>query len=301
MTMARWPNDPMTSSPDLALDVRAELGEGPVWDVPRQRLWFVDIMRGHVHQFDPTTRGDRVFEIGQPVSAVVPTSAGGLMMAVKDGFARLDVETGEVTSVARIEGARSENRMNDGACDGRGRFWAGTLAMDHAQEQAALYRLDPDGTVTTQLTGVTNSNGIDWSPDNRLMYYVDTGTRRIDVCEFDLDRGAFANRRPLVTIADSDGKPDGLIVDADGGVWIALWGGGAVRRYGPDGRLDREIALPVPDVTKCAFGGADLADLYITTARGALSEAEGVTYPQAGGLFHCRPGLIGKRPNAFIG
>ncbi len=284
----------MMKTLERVLDVNAELGEGPIWDARAQRLWVVDIMRGHVHAFDPVSGSDRVFEIGQPVSAVAPARAGGLVMAVKIGFARLDVDSGRVTSIAQLDGVRAENRMNDGYCDARGRFWAGTLAMDHQRGQAALYCLDTDGSVATKLSGVTNSNGIDWSVDSRLMYYVDTGTNRVDVFDFDLDRAAIANRRPFVTIAAEDGKPDGMIVDAEGAVWVALWGGGEVRRYTPDAELDRVIKMPAPHVTKCAFGGPDLQDLYITTASIALLPADRARYPLAGDLFRCRPGVKGK-------
>ena len=283
---------------ELILDVKVELGEGPIWDQSRQRLLFVDIMRGDVHEFDPATGADSVFEVGAPVGAVTPTVRGDWLVATRDGFFRLNPATGNTTLAAIVEDDHPDNRMNDGYCDPRGRFWAGTMSMKHEAEAGALYRLDPNGKVTCMLTRVTTSNGIDWSPDGRSLYYVDTGTARIDVFDFDLDAGMISHRRPLVTIPDRDGKPDGIVVDAEGFLWLALWGGSAIRRYAPDGRLDRTIAMPVTHPTKCAFGGADLSDLYITSAWRALSPEERAAQPHAGSLFHCRPGVKG-RPALF--
>lgn len=286
---------------DVALPLAADLGEGPIWDATRRALVFVDIMRGEVHEFEPATGRHAIFDTGQPVGAVAPTARADWIAAVRDGFIRLDPSTGATRLAAIVEEDRPDNRMNDGYCDPRGRFWAGTMSMSHAREAGSLYRLDPDGTVTRMLDGVTTSNGIDWSPDGRLMYYVDTGTARIDVFDFDPDEGAISRRRPLVAIAEADGKPDGLVVDADGAIWLALWGGAAIRRYAPDGRLDRTIPVPVTYPTKCAFGGADLGDLFITSARRPMSAAELGREPHAGSLLCCRPGVTGRPPTPFAG
>jgi sugar lactone lactonase YvrE len=285
----------------IALDVRAELGEGPIWDRGRGTLLFVDIPPGEVHEFDPASGIHRVFEVGQPIGALTPTVKGDWLIAARDGFIRLDPATGATRLVAVVEADRPDNRMNDGYCDARGRYWAGTLSMTREREAGALYQLDPGLRVTRMLDRVTTSNGIDWSPDQRLMYYVDTGTRRIDLFDFDLAGGLISNRRAFVDIPEREGKPDGLIVDADGCVWLALWGGGAVRRYAPDGRLVGTIALPVTHPTKCAFGGPDLSDLFITSAREPLSDAERVSQPHAGSVLHCRPGVQGRPVTPFAG
>jgi sugar lactone lactonase YvrE len=286
---------------DVALDVRVDLGEGPIWDAARQRLLFVDIPRGDVYEFDPSTGHHAIFEVGQPCGAVTPTQRGDWLIAARDGFLRLNPGTGTTRLAAIVEDDRPDNRMNDGYCDARGRFWAGTMSMSRAREAGALYRFDPDGSVQRVLEHVTTSNGIDWSPDQRLMYYVDTGTRRIDVFDFDLERGAIRNRRAFAAIPERDGKPDGLIVDADGCIWVALWGGGAVQRYTPEGALDRTIALPVTHPTKCAFGGADLSDLYITSAREPVPADARDGQPHAGSVLHCRPGVCGRAPTPFGG
>ena len=280
-------------------DFRAELGEGPLWDVRRKCLWFVDIMRGHVHRFDPAAQHDVIYEIGQPVSAVAIAAKGFLVCAVRDGFVLLDPESGAVVSFADVEKDQPRNRMNDGYVDARGRFWAGTMSMDGVKHAGALYCLAPDGTVTQHLAGVTTSNGIDWSADNTRMYYIDTGEPRIDVFDFDLDRGVISNRRPFVSIDPAQGKPDGLIVDGEDHVWVALWRGAQVRRYAPSGELVATIALPTPLTTKPAFGGADLTDLYVTSAFIQLNAEERAASPSAGALFRLKPGVPGRPPKLF--
>ncbi|TAK13918.1 MAG: SMP-30/gluconolactonase/LRE family protein [Acidobacteria bacterium] len=279
--------------------VRTELGEGPLWDSERQCLWFVDIMRGHVHRWDPAAGRDRVYDVSQPVGAVACTAAGDVLCAVRDGFARLDPDSGRVTPFVEVEKDLPRNRMNDGSVDARGRFWAGTMSMDGARNAGALYCLAPDGSVTKHLSDVTTSNGIDWTTDNRRMYYVDTGEGRIDLFDFDLDRGAISNRRPFVAIDPKDGKPDGLVLDAEDHVWLALWRGSQVRRYAPDGRLVETVALPTPLTTKPAFGGAALADLYVTSAFIQLTAGERAQSPAAGAVFRMASTARGRAPNLF--
>ncbi len=293
----------MNAAPDaeLVLDPKAELGEGPVWDARASCLWFVDILRGRVHRFDPATQALATYEVGCMVGAVAPTEAGDLVLAVHDGFARLDLATGQVRMIAEVEADRPDQRMNDGKCDAAGRFWAGTMALDERAGAGALYRLDPDGRARPMLHHVSISNGLDWSDDGRLMYFIDSPTQSVDVFDFDLATGAIANRRTWLRIGAVHGMPDGLTLDADGYVWVSLWGGGGVRRYAPDGRLDSVVRLPTMYPTSCTFGGPDLRDLYITTATIRLSDTERVDQPQAGGLFRCRPDVGGRPANRFKG
>jgi sugar lactone lactonase YvrE len=173
------------------------------------------------------------------------------------------------------------------------------MALDERPGAGALYRLDPDLTVHTMLTGVTISNGLDWSLDGRRMYYVDSPTRRIDTFDFDMATGSIANRRTFVEVPADAGVPDGLTVDAAGFVWLALWGGAALRRYAPDGTLERVVPLPVTHPTSCAFGGAALDELYVTSARRPLDAEEKARQPQAGGVFRLRPGVAGRPANLF--
>jgi len=286
---------------DLVLDAQAELGEGPVWDARAACLYFVDILNGRVHCYAPATETLRTYGVDQSVGALALTDKDDLVLAVRDGFARLDLRTGRVAMIAEIESDRPDLRMNDGKCDRDGRFWAGTMALDERRGAGTLYRLDPSGRVDAMLSGVTISNGLDWSDDDRRMYFIDSPTHSVDLFDFDRANGTISNRRSFAHIPPDQGIPDGLTLDADGGVWVSLWGGGAVHRYSPDGRLERIVRLPVTLPTSCAFGGLDLGDLYITTANIGLDPAERNRQPQAGGLFCCRAGTTGRPPYRFAG
>jgi len=200
-----------------------------------------------------------------------------------------------------IEAELRDNRMNDGYVDARGRFWAGTMGMGGAREKGTLYRLDPDGRVRRMLGPVSISNGLDWSPDNGTFYYTDLALSRIDQFDFDLATGAIKNRRPFVEFPVEIGYPDGLIVDAEGFVWVALWEGGSLHRYSPDGRLDLIVPVPASQTTKCAFGGKNLQDLYVTSAWVGLDAAARAQQPHAGSLFRVRPGVSGKKINRYAG
>ena len=284
---------------ELAVDCRCELGEGPIWDDRIGRLLFVDIEGHQVHTFDPRSGAHETCDTGEYVSAVALAEAGGYAITLQHDIAWFDFERGVRDRPISVEPERAGTRFNDGYVDSRGRLWAGTLSLESKPAQAALYLIDLHAgpQVTRMLDGVTTSNGIDWSPDDRLMYYVDTGTRRVDVFDFDARAGTIDNRRTLVAIPESEGKPDGLIVDAEGFIWVALWQGSAVRRYGPDGRLAQEIDLPVSCPTKCAFGGAALDELYITSAKTALSADQRAEQPHAGSVFVARPGVTGRVAN----
>lgn len=280
---------------ELALDCRAELGEGPIWDYRSGLLLFVDINGHRIHTFEPSSSTHGTIGVGQYVSAIALAESGGYLVTLQHDVARLNLERGAGERLASVEQDRTDTRFNDGYVDPRGRFWAGTMSLEKKPGQGALYRFE-HGAATRVLEGVSTSNGIDWSADGQLMYYVDTGTRRVDVFDFDIESGAVTNRRPLITIAEGDGKPDGLILDEEGFVWVALWQGSAVRRYSPEGRLVQQIDLPVSCPTKCAFGGENLDELFITSARTILTtEEDRRREPHAGSLFVCRPGMRGRR------
>ena len=215
-----------------------------------------------------------------------------------DGFASLDTTTGAVELLVPVEQDNAITRMNDGAVDSAGRFWAGTMGLKEEFGAGTVYRLEADGRVSKMIESVTISNGIGWSPDDRLMYYIDSPTLRVDVFDYDRQSGAISNRRSLATIDVPGAVPDGLTVDAEGFIWVALWGGWAVHRFSPDGQLDRVIRLPVSQVSACAFGGQNLDELYITSAARGVSTA---TEPHAGGLFRCRPGVKGVPAHAHNG
>jgi sugar lactone lactonase YvrE len=283
---------------EVLLQAHAAVAEGPVWDERAQRLIWVDIMHNAVHSFDPRTRQDSGFDVGQPVGAAVLRQTGGLALAVRDGFALLDADFSRFRMVAEVEADIPTNRMNDGKCDPLGRFWAGTMQFSPTSPAGALYRMDPDLRVTRIVGGITLSNGLDWSPDRGTMYYIDSMSQGVDTFDFNPESGEIGNRKRLISIPKDVGLPDGMTVDAEGYVWVALHGSGTIRRFTPDGQLDRIIRFPVSHVTCCAFGGPEYSELYITSMTYGLEDRIR-NEPLAGSLFRCRPGVRGKPPFRF--
>ncbi|MFE3521092.1 SMP-30/gluconolactonase/LRE family protein [Streptomyces sp. NPDC059161] len=261
---------------ELAVREAAALGEGPTWDPVTGRLIWVDILSSRIHTYAPGDGRRTVMATEQHVGAAKPRAGGGLVVNLRDGVGLYGPDGGFRWLVRDAVAGR---RANDAAVAPDGALWAGTMRYDEAPAGGSLARVAPDGTATEVLGDATVSNGIGWSPDGRLMYYVDTPTRRIDV--FDFDGQLAHDRRPFAEIPATAGHPDGLAVDAEGGVWVALWGGNAIRRYAADGTLDLVVELPVHCPTACAFGGPDLTDLYVTTAR----VAESAPHPLAGSVL----------------
>lgn len=287
---------------ELVLDARAVHGEGPAWDARSAELLWVDMLGNRLHR--TTVDGaDRVTTFEQPVCVAVPRSGGGLALALADGFWLVgpDDARHRIMAIPQPSAPAGAIRMNDGKCDGRGRFWAGSMAYDARPGAGSLYRLDPDGVVHEVLRDVTISNGLAWTTDGETMFYIDTPTQRVDAFDVDPATGTLTNQRAFVEIPDSDGMPDGMTIDDDGALWVALWGGGAVQRYTPDGRLDTIVELPCRQVTSCAFGGPTLDQLFITTSPLSLSEAERRAQPLAGGLFRFAPGVTGPAAVPFAG
>jgi sugar lactone lactonase YvrE len=271
-------------------DSCTEHGEGPFWDSARDRLLLVDMLRGAVVAVD----GDatRRYELGGVVAALRARQSGGYVVATERGFQLYspDFEP-DGPGVAAFDDPAI--RMNDGGCDPQGRFYCGTMAYAMTPGAGTLYRLDPDLSVHPVLTGVTISNGVQWDADGRHVYYNDTSTGRVDRYDFDPGTGTFTDRRTFAAVDDDQGAPDGMALDDEGGVWVALWGGGAVHRYAPDGTLTERIELPVRQVTACTFGDATL---YITTSREGLGDdAE----PAAGAVFSAETGVHGATQHAF--
>jgi len=276
---------------ELVGDVVADLGEGPCWDPAGGTLYWVDISAGRLHRTVPASGATTTCELGPPVSLVLPTVGGGVLIARRNRLTVL-AEDGTERAVAETA-ARPDIRFNDGATDPQGRVWVGSMCTDEASPIGTLYRLEHHGTLASVLPGVTISNGLGWSPDGGTLYYVDSPTKRIDVLDFTPATGQVSGRRAFADLASASGVPDGLTVDAEGGVWVAVNGSGALHRYAPDGRLDQVVSLPVTHPTSVAFGGPDLGDLYVTTAREPLSPAEREEQPLAGRLMRLRPGPAG--------
>ena len=296
---------PVLDTPaELVLDARAELAEGPLWDVDRHVLWWVDIIPGRIHRFDPATGADAVIEIGRAVGCVALREDGSLIVAAPEALLTLHPEAGVAKILATFEPGPVAVRCNDGKCDPQGRFWIDRLALDRAHGASSLVRLGGTGTeftprFETVLGGVTIPNGLDWSTDGKRMYFVDSPSGVVSVFDFDGTTGAIANGRPLARVDTSLGLPasavpDGLTVDEEDCVWVAVWGGGCVLRFAADGSLLGRIDIPVTRVSSCAFGGADLTDLFITTAWEDATPDEQAAQPTAGAIFRARPGVRGR-------
>jgi sugar lactone lactonase YvrE len=298
---------------ELAIQARDLVGEAPIWDAQAQRLLWVDHQRGIVHEARSESsrwRETDQWQFERHIAAALPRARGGMAIV---GALRIDVldANGRMTAFAQIDADPQRERLNDAKCDRLGRLWAGSLAVDFQREAAALYRIDGDGRVHTVLRGLTLANGLDWSPDGSTFYLVDTATLAVYAFDFDSERGVLANRRTFLNIERGAGGPNGLAVDSAGCLWVALTGGGAVRRYSPHGEpLDR-IELRTAGPTSCAFGGADGAELFITTRSGRMPsiaaelgirpEMQDCTDVDAGGLHVCRPGVSGAAATPFAG
>ena len=284
---------------EIAFPAQCELAEGPVWDAARERLRWVDILRGQVHALDPVSGAHSSFGTGQPVGAVGLTRDGGLVLALAGRFALSGAEGHDLRPFGDFSVDPAVTRFNDGKPGPWGSFWAGTMAVpEDSGYPCRLYQLGPDGVVTELFGDVGLSNGLDWSDDRRVFYYSDSHAG-VDVFDTDPDTGALSGRRRLVEV--SGGAPDGLTLDAEGGLWLAVWGSGELRRYTADGRVDTVVKLPVTQVTSAAFGGADLGTLYITTARENFTPADLAAQPHAGDIFACTPGVTGRPPYLFGG
>jgi sugar lactone lactonase YvrE len=276
-----------------------QLGEGPIWNDRTCTLWHVDIL-GHVaYSWHPSTGERNRFEQSGEVSAVMLGDDGSIIVAVEHALVRLGAEASPQV-LATAEEDRGDNRFSDCRIDPNGRLWAGTLNRARLPHRAALYRLDGPGLLTVVEHHCTVANGIGWSLDGTQMYFVDTMTGRIDVFDADIETADVTGRRPFAAIDPDDGRPDGLAVDAEGGVWVALFGGGAVRRYGDDGSLDEIITLPVTYPTCPTFGGDALDTMFVTSARYPLNGHQLAAEPLAGAMFAVtETGVLGQPANRF--
>ena len=292
---------------ELFVAAAGELTECPRWDDRSRRLLWVDIYAGTLNSCD-ASGGDRTsVSAGQPLGSFAPRTEVGYVLALETGLALSGNDVSAWSPVGAHRSLPSVVRSNEGSCDPYGRFFAGTMAHDEAPHGGELLRLDAPmagraAPVPEQvIPGTTVSNGIGWSADGSRAYYIDSAERRVDLFDYDGATGAMTDRRPFVSFEPSDGYPDGLTVDADDHVWVAFWGGGVVRRFDPDGRLKGIVELPVPRVSSCTFGGDDLGELFITTARYQLTAEAFAEYPLSGSIFRCRPGPVGLPVRRYAG
>lgn len=299
----RIPEPDATIRPEPVTTISAGLGEGAIWDSRVRRLYWIDIPGKRLFELDPESGRVRDWDVGQLIGTVVPRRRGGLLLALQGGLAEFDPETGRLGP-----GVRPGDydpvlfRFNDGKCDPAGRFWVGSYSVTPDKRPGTLYRMDPDGSIRAMLRGVGTSNGIAWDAARKTMYFIDTPLLRADAFDYEEADGSIGRRRPAVEFPAGVGRPDGSTLDADGRLWIAHWDGGLVSQWDPGtGRCLRAIRVPAARVTSCAFGGAGLDRLYLTTASQGLSEAERARQPLAGRLFVVRPGARGRPAEAFAG
>jgi sugar lactone lactonase YvrE len=267
---------------EVAVRANAKLAEGPRWDAAARRLLWVDIEGCELHVLE--SGKDRAIGLDAMVGAAAPTNTGAVLVALADRLALVDLADESVRTLVRLPHG-SELRSNDGACDAAGRFWIGTMGLDETPDVGALYRYDDS--LERVLDEVTLSNGIGWTRDDTRMYYIDSPLQRVDLFDFELASGRLDDRRPFVSIDESDGIPDGLTVDDEGGVWVALYGGSRVHRYDESGHLDAVLEVPAKNVTSCCFGGDDGRSLYVTTAA------------PDGNVYVTQPGVSGPPAHVF--
>ncbi|WP_345121860.1 SMP-30/gluconolactonase/LRE family protein [Dactylosporangium darangshiense] len=271
-------------------DLPCHLGESAVWDDRAARLHWVDITAGLVHTLDWAGGPTRTIDVGDMVGSVALREDGGLVMALRHAVAYLDPDAGWCEVVAAVEADRPGNRCNDGAVDPAGRFWFGTMDLAETDPTGSFYCLSPGGTPTAVFDGIICSNGPAWSPDGRTMYHVDSTRQVVRAHPFDPDTGEAGPGSVFVDDTGTGWYPDGVTVDAEGYVWNCKWAGGRIVRYAPDGTVDRELLLPVPRPTRCAFIGPDLALLAVTSARMGLTDAELAAAPLSGQVLVIDPG-----------
>jgi len=284
---------------ELLFDAKATLGEGPVWDARTQTLFWLDILEKRVY-----AESALFLELDGFVGCLAPRQQGGLILAVSErrlSFRTLQPASVKTTLLSSLKNEPSNNRFNDGKCDPRGRFLAGTMNLNESDPTGSLYSFD--GTSITKLLGnITISNGMTWSPDYRTFYYIDTPTREVQAFDYDLDTGALANPRPAVRLPESLGWPDGMTSDVRGNLWIAMWGGAQVTKWDPaTGLLLEQIPVPAKNVSSCVFGGKNLNELYITSARKGLDEAMLAQYPLTGSVFRLETKVEGMPTFEFAG
>jgi sugar lactone lactonase YvrE len=300
----RPPEVPPTPT-DVSVAIRAHnvVGESPLWHAGTQQLYLVDIQGRLLQIFRPSGGDHRTFDLPDLVTSVSTRAQGGLVLTMRKTFAFFDPDSGDLELLDDPEPGRTGNRFNDGTCDRQGRLWAGTMGdEDWPAPTGALYRFDPDRRITRTQDEVKCSNGIGWSPDDRVMYHTESFRYAIFAFDFDPDTGEIDGRRTFVQLdPDAGGFPDGLTVDADGFVWSAQPVYGRVVRYDPDGVIDRIIDLPVSRGTGVAFGGSDLETLYVTSATETLTDAQLAEEPLAGSVFACTPGVRGIAETPFAG
>jgi sugar lactone lactonase YvrE len=282
--------------PELLYDTKATLGEGPVWDVRTGTLFWIDILNKRVY-----AGADVLLELDEFIGCIALRKSGGLVLTKRFSFWTCETDPVRTTFLSTLAGEPANNRFNDGKCDPRGRFLVGTMDMGEKYPNGSLYSFNGEA-VTRLLNGVTISNGLTWSPDYKTFYYIDTPTRTVRAFDYDLETGGIANPRDAVRVPESLGWPDGMTSDLQGNLWIAMWGGAQVTKWDPaSGQLLERTPLPAKNVSSCVFGGKNMNELYVTSARVGLDEAALNQYPLTGGVFRLETNVEGMPAFAFAG
>lgn len=293
------PDKIILEEPEFEID--AHLGEGPVWDEHSERFYWVDILSGLFNEYDPKTKTNKSYDIGEHVGAAVPREKGGFILAKKSGFATFNPDNEKITPIGDPESDKPGNRFNDGKCDPAGRFWAGTMAYDVSEGAGSLYCLSKNARIEKKLSDITISNGLAWNQNADKFYHIDSPTGNIYSYSFNLKTGAISNRNIARNISQDIGFPDGMTIDTDDKLWIAIYGGSRVLRIDPKtGETLMEIHLPVPKITSCTFGGKDLNELYITTCREYMSDEDIEKAPYSGSLFKVKIPYYGRPVHRFL-
>ncbi len=285
----------------LALEITAQLGEGSFWNYPTQELFWVDILSKKLYRYHPESQTNMGYDMPSFIGTVVPQTDSTAVVALSDGIYIKDMKNGTLTLLSNIEADQPTNRFNDGKADPNGNLWVGSMDLEEKNPTAKLYRVNPNGVVTAMLDSITISNGLVWTKEANTFYYIDTPTMKVRAFDYDATTSNISNGRVVVNVPAELGYPDGMAIDSEDKIWVALWNGNAVVRFDPlTGEVMQKIQVPAHNVTSCAFGGADLDVLYITTASIDMTEEEHRTYPLAGSVFKVVPGVKGV-PTAQFG
>lgn len=272
--------------PKLLVRSDCLLAEGPIWNSLSHKLTWVDIVNGNIHEYWPADKKHNLIYVNEMVGAVALCKNGDYIAALKSGLAYIKKNDHSIVLIANPEEHLPNNRFNDGKCDPSGRFWFGSMSLSEEPKVASLYTFENPETIEKKLGGITISNGLAWTEDTKTMYYIDTPTMQVCAFDFNDATGGISNKRTVITIPEEEGYPDGMTIDVEGKLWIAHWDGWQVARWDPvNGQKMLSIKLPVARITSCTFGGEDLANLYITSAKVGLSKEELEQQPLAGSIF----------------
>ncbi|MEM7084962.1 MAG: SMP-30/gluconolactonase/LRE family protein [Bacteroidota bacterium] len=290
----------MPSLARLEYRINAKLGEGAYWNHQTQELYWVDILGKELHIYNPATKEDRSLPTPSRIGTVVPQTDSTAVIALDDGVYIMNTNSGEINVLSEVEKEMTTNRFNDGKCDPNGNLWVGSMHLKESEPLGSVYKISSTGETTKMIDSVTISNGIVWTRDAKTMYYIDTPSAEIKAFDYDKSSATISNQRTAVKVPVEMGFPDGMAIDEEDMLWVGLWNGNSVARFDPNtGKLISKIEVHAHNVTACAFGGANLDKLYITTASVDMTEEEITKYPLAGSVFVANPGVRGVKSDFF--